>query len=66
MGGGDRKTGHWDKLNDFEILDPVMLSLESGVHTIKIKLREDGTKLDKLPLTNDLKYVPSGKGLTVN
>ena len=56
---------HWDKVNDRDILDPVRFILTSGVHTIKIKLREDGTKLDKLLLTNNVDFVPSGKGVFV-
>ena len=48
-------------VNDRDILDPVRFVLPAGVHTIKIKLREDGTKLDKMLLTNDIHYVPSGK-----
>jgi hypothetical protein len=59
---GTGKYWHWDKVNDRDILDPVTFNLKSGVHTIKIKLREDGTKLDRLLLTNDLDLVPRGKG----
>ena len=57
---------HWDKVNDYEILDPVPFSLTPGVHTIKVKLREDGTKLDKMLLTNDINFVPRGKGSYVD
>ncbi len=53
---------HWDEVNDHGIVDPVRFILKSGVHTIKIKLREDGTKLDKMLLTNDADFVPSGEG----
>jgi len=59
------KTGdhwHWDKVNDRNILDPLRFILKSGVHTIKIKMREDGTKLDKMLLTNNIGFVPQGKG----
>ena len=52
---------YWDKVTDRDNLDPVRFILKSGVHTIKIKLREDGTKLDKLLLTNNVDFVPSGK-----
>ena len=44
------------------MLDPVRFILAAGVHTIRIKLREDGTKIDKLFLTYNADYVPSGKG----
>ena len=57
---------HWDKVNDCNILDPVRFILQSGAHTIKIKLREDGTKLDKMLLTNNVAFIPSGKGGITN
>ena len=53
---------HWDKVNNRDVLDPVRFVLTPGVHTIRIKLREDGAKLDKVLLTNDTSFVPSGKG----
>jgi tetratricopeptide (TPR) repeat protein len=50
---------HWDKVNDRDNLDPVRFILKSGIHTIKVKLREDGTKLDKMVLTNNIGFVPN-------
>ncbi|HHF53439.1 MAG TPA: DUF5123 domain-containing protein, partial [candidate division WOR-3 bacterium] len=55
----------WDEVNhwgngtetDPEI-DPVIFTLSEGEHTLRIKQREDGTKLDKLLVTNDIKYTP--------
>ena len=35
--------------------------LLEGIHTLKVKLPEDGTKLDKIVLTNNLDFVPKGK-----
>ena len=61
----DVETGndwHWDQVNDNNVLDPVRFILAAGVHTIRIKLREDGTKIDKLLLTYNADYVPSGTG----
>jgi hypothetical protein len=53
----------WDKVNDRGNFDPVIFTLSRGVHTIKIKLREDGTKLDKLLLTNIIfTFTPEGTG----
>ena len=43
---------HWDVVNNRELADPVKFILTEGTHTIKIRLREDGTELDKLLLTN--------------
>jgi hypothetical protein len=56
--GSDRGTG----TDQSPEIDPVVFSLSAGAHTIKVKQREDGTKLDKLLLTNDLGYTPSGLG----
>jgi len=58
-------TWHWDQVNDRFGPDPVMFTLAPGVHTIRIKLREDGTKLDKILLTNDTHSVPRGEGALV-
>ena len=53
---------HWDAVNNSDRADPVKFTLAGGLHTIKVKLREDGTKLDKMLLTNNVDFVPSGKG----
>ncbi len=52
----------WQQVVDRD--NPVQLrfNLSVGTHTIKIKLREDGTKIDKLLLTNDLNFTPTGTG----
>jgi arylsulfatase A-like enzyme len=49
---------HWDRVNDRNIADPARFALKEGVHTIRIKLREDGTELDKMLLTNDPDFIP--------
>ncbi len=49
---------HWDRGRDRHIADPARFALREGVRTIRIKLREDGTELDKLLLTNDPDFVP--------
>ena len=51
---------HWDMVNDRGIADPVRFVLAAGIHTLRIKLREDGIRLDKLLLTNDADFVPRG------
>jgi hypothetical protein len=56
------KKWHWDVINNRDMADPVKFFLTEGTHTIKVRLREDGTKLDKLLLTNNLNFVPSGEG----
>jgi hypothetical protein len=58
----------WDQVNDWDsglddfIADPRTFTLSPGIHTIRVRQREDGTKLDKLLLTNDQTYTPSGLG----
>jgi hypothetical protein len=49
---------HWDAVNYRDRADPVKFALFAGKHTIKVKPREAGTKLDTLLLTNDLNCVP--------
>jgi hypothetical protein len=34
----------------------------SGVHTVNVWMREDGFKIDKLVITTNASYVPSGAG----
>jgi hypothetical protein len=53
---------HWDRVNDRHIADPARFALNEGVHTIRVKLREDGTELDTMLLTNDPDRVPADEG----
>ena len=39
--------------------DPVTYYLEAGQHTLKVKQREDGTKLDRILITDDMQFVPN-------
>ena len=55
-------TWHWDPIGDRGGSKLAVFNLSTGVHTIKVKAREDGTKLDQMLLTNDLDFVPSGIG----
>lgn len=50
----------WDVVNNRGKIDPVIFVLGEGRHTIKIILREDGARLDKMLLTNNAEFVPSG------
>lgn len=56
------KSWRWDMVSNLDGEDPVKFSLTTGVTIIRIKLREDGTKIDKLLLTNDTGFLPLGKG----
>jgi hypothetical protein len=52
---------HWDDVHDTNASNAVKTyALAAGVHTLTIAYREDGTKLDKVIITNDLVSVPSG------
>jgi hypothetical protein len=55
----------WDLVNHRGGADPVVYSLAAGPHTLVIKQREDGTKIDRILITNDLAYVPQGQGEVV-
>jgi len=44
---------HWDEVSNHYRAGPVKFNLTEGVHTIKVKLRENGTQLDNLVLTNN-------------
>ena len=48
----------WVSVNGNE-QDPLILNLAAGIHTLRISGREDGTKLDRLLITNDMDFVPS-------
>jgi hypothetical protein len=48
----------WDQVNSRRKDDPVVYYLEAGRHTLQIKQREDGTKLDRILITDDFDYVP--------
>jgi hypothetical protein len=52
----------WDQVNSRGGADPVVFYLQAGKHTLTIKQREDGTKLDKILITNDLGYIPEEPG----
>ncbi|MBI5364013.1 MAG: hypothetical protein HZA53_12590 [Planctomycetes bacterium] len=48
----------WDKVNDTAAQDPILWNLTAGSHTLRIRWREDGTKLDRVIVTSDPAYVP--------
>ena len=58
-------TWGWDLVNNRDVADPVVYSLGAGQHTLVIKHREDGAKLDRILITNDRAYVPQGQGEVV-
>jgi polygalacturonase len=51
---------HWATVtNDASSDSPVLVNLAAGVHTISFAYREDGTRLDRVLITNDLNLVPN-------
>ncbi len=52
----------WDLVNNRDSADPLVYSLGPGQHTLVIRHREDGAKLDRILITNDRAYVPQGQG----
>jgi hypothetical protein len=58
-------TWVWDPVSHQGGEDAAVFTLAAGTHTLIIKQREDGTKLNKLLITNNLKFVPTGAGKPV-
>jgi hypothetical protein len=59
------KQWTWDEIGT-KNQDPMVFSLAQGEHTLYIMQREDGTYLDKILITEDMAFVPEGKGPVVN
>ena len=54
---------HWQEIHDNEINDQVKkIDLAEGPHTIILAYLMDPARLDKLLITNDLKYIPNEIG----
>ena len=48
----------WDLVSDRDGADPVSFYLDAGEHTLIIKHREDGAKIDKILITDDMEFIP--------
>ncbi len=55
----------WDRVAADNI-DPRIYTLTAGSHTFYLMQREDGTRIDKLVITNNAQYVPQGQGEPAN
>ena len=54
---------HWARVTNDAASDAVVsYSLAAGNHTLTIAYREDGARLDRLLITSDLVFTPSGMG----
>ena len=56
----------WDLVKNQGSTGPQVYALGAGTHTLVIKQREDGTKLDRILITNDRTYVPQGLGEAIS
>jgi hypothetical protein len=62
---GGKETWVWDRVSHRTGAAPgegvtlMQYALAAGTHTLQIKQRDDGTKLDKILITNDLNYIPA-------
>jgi hypothetical protein len=64
-GDGGRTEWGWFEVNDRVTSSyPVTFDLSAGEHTLTVTWREDGTKLDRLFVTDDLDAEPTGTGGT--
>jgi hypothetical protein len=57
---GGQETWTWDVVKDAS--NPLVVHFEAGMHSLTIKQRENGTKIDRILITNDMDYVPEGMG----
>jgi hypothetical protein len=48
----------WAALSEAGSKQAVRFELAAGEHTLRVKQREDGAKLDRLVLTNDVDFIP--------
>jgi hypothetical protein len=56
-------TWHWAPVHDSDAGDGVVVfSLSAGSHTLTVAYREDGTRIDRLLITNQASFTPSGTG----
>jgi hypothetical protein len=52
---------HWDSVHDSDRMNqPVSFTLAAGTHQLELAYREDGTGLDRLLITNDPQFDPTG------
>jgi hypothetical protein len=54
---------HWDEVHNSDAGDAVVrFNLAAGSHALTIAYREDGARLDRLLITNDITFIPGGVG----
>ncbi|MDD3926152.1 MAG: discoidin domain-containing protein, partial [bacterium] len=65
-GGAESVLGNVGANNSWIWVSGSTYTLGAGSHTIRIRSREDGARVDKLLLTSDTAYYPSGTGSADN
>jgi hypothetical protein len=62
--GRDARWWSWDPVSAREIdgrpVDPLLFDFQPGRHTLRLRIREPGTRLDAILVTNDLAHRPRG------
>jgi hypothetical protein len=62
--GRDARWWSWDPVSardlDGRPVDPLLFDLQPGRHTLRLRIREPGTRLDAILVTNDLAHRPRG------
>ena len=56
----------WDEVNNRDGSDPVVYNLSAGTHTLIVKPRENGAKLDGIVVTKDMNTVPNALSETTS
>lgn len=56
---GNGSNWTWDLVNNSGAQDPIVYTLAAGSHTLRVRWREDGARIDRLILTNGVDFVPS-------
>ena len=70
IAGSSAADWQWDEVHAWDGTSgaqaPLVFSLAAGTHTLEISEREQQVKLDRLLVTDDLAFVPSGLGGSAN
>ena len=61
---GNEGNWVWDRVSNRGGSDPVVYHLDAGTHTLVIKNREDGTRIDRILITNDIRIQTNREGRT--
>lgn len=62
----EKERWSWDPVSSRDpetrvLANPVLFKMKQGRNTLRLRVREDGTRLDGLLITNDLSFKPRGR-----